>query len=765
MTPALAWGAALISIPIIIHLLNRRRFRVVDWAAMEWLLLAIKQNKRRITFEQLLLLALRCLIILLAVFAIARLFFSGSPALAKLAETRTDWILVLDDSFTAGQSGAAGTGTCFDRGKAQVVRLLRSLLQAESKDSFAVLATEGRGRTIPASPQLDREAVDGVARKLEHLDVIDLKHHPLELLQRGIAKAREGQNTTRAIVLVSDCRQKDWAFLQPPRPGSTPDPVREDFVTALKEAQAEDIGVYLLDVGPEDRAAFDNVAVTRLEPGEKTVQTRAVTEFNASIANLGPDEVRDVTVQFTVTNPDGSQQTLDADTIPRIATGRKNAIPVTRSYAFKEPGSYAVTVAIGSDPLTVDNERHLALDVTRGIEVLLVNGEPDPDEPELSETYALARACDPPGNVPTGVHPSVVESGGAGGLTEVHVEKADIIALCNVERLQAPVLEALEKRVRNGGGLVIFPGDRTDVAAFSRQLYKKGAGLAPAALKPPVGDAEGALTGTGEFIEFSSREVDHPLMQHMFAGVSAFFQGTRFYRRFEVELPRNLEAAKVDIAARYHKANVGDQGPAILEKEVGKGRVILFTVPADREWTNWPAERNYPVAMLQMMKYLYVPGARERNLPVGGTYTKRIDLQAYGREVSIEPPRGGKLRREAKPTPDGGLAVTFQQTNTAGIYRLEMTPRAGGKPLVTGSNVEYFAANIDTRPSDLRRPAAEPFESHLGQVGIGYARTAEDVLGQKPEDRVDLWHWLIIGLMACLALESFAGWKFGHHGK
>jgi hypothetical protein len=73
LTPAFFWaGLALASIPIIIHILNRRRFKVVPWAAMEYLLAAMRKNRRRLKFEQWLLLAVRCLVLALLGFALAR---------------------------------------------------------------------------------------------------------------------------------------------------------------------------------------------------------------------------------------------------------------------------------------------------------------------------------------------------------------------------------------------------------------------------------------------------------------------------------------------------------------------------------------------------------------------------------------------------------------------------------------------------------------------------------------------------------------------
>src|SRR5438552_3402800 len=107
---AVAVGAA--SLPIIIHLLNRKRYRVVTWAAMRFLLAALKKNTRRMRLEQLLLLALRTLIVLLLVLAMSSVMpwsedlwfrlFPESAVQAAAGGRRTHKILVLDGSFSMG---------------------------------------------------------------------------------------------------------------------------------------------------------------------------------------------------------------------------------------------------------------------------------------------------------------------------------------------------------------------------------------------------------------------------------------------------------------------------------------------------------------------------------------------------------------------------------------------------------------------------------------------------------------------------------------
>src|SRR5579871_3603345 len=105
LNSALLWGLGLASIPLIIHLLFRRRFRQVEWAPMRYLKLTIQRNRRRIQLEQLLLLLLRTALIIVLVLLVSRPILNAAGITRWLSgETRTSHILVLDDSLSMGLS-------------------------------------------------------------------------------------------------------------------------------------------------------------------------------------------------------------------------------------------------------------------------------------------------------------------------------------------------------------------------------------------------------------------------------------------------------------------------------------------------------------------------------------------------------------------------------------------------------------------------------------------------------------------------------------
>src|SRR5947199_8065314 len=114
-----AAGILLAAVPIIIHILNRRRFKIVNWAAMEFLLRALRKNRRRLRFEQWLLLAVRCCVLLLLGIALARPVACNQQSLAGFAGQRSGLhVLIIDNSYSmAYESDRPDAKTNVDQAK------------------------------------------------------------------------------------------------------------------------------------------------------------------------------------------------------------------------------------------------------------------------------------------------------------------------------------------------------------------------------------------------------------------------------------------------------------------------------------------------------------------------------------------------------------------------------------------------------------------------------------------------------------------------
>src|SRR3954449_728074 len=116
LSPLLIWGTLLGVIPIIIHLLNRRRFRRVEWAPMRYLKLTIQRNRRRIQIEQLLLLLVRIAIPVILFLFLARPLMNPTGLESwLLAGGRTSQVVLIDDSLSMGY--ASGGPPAFHRSR------------------------------------------------------------------------------------------------------------------------------------------------------------------------------------------------------------------------------------------------------------------------------------------------------------------------------------------------------------------------------------------------------------------------------------------------------------------------------------------------------------------------------------------------------------------------------------------------------------------------------------------------------------------------
>ncbi|RLS39983.1 MAG: hypothetical protein DWH81_07700, partial [Planctomycetota bacterium] len=167
--PSLLFGLLLASAPIIIHLLNRKRFIRVDWAPMKYLRLTLKTNRRRLQIEQWLLLALRTLAVMALIFAIARPVGKGTNLAGMLRLSgRASRVIVIDDSLSMGNKQT--TTVTFDQARRTAGEILR---QVGTQDSVTVLTTSHPNEPLMRQVQLDESALADLLGRLEKLDPVD----------------------------------------------------------------------------------------------------------------------------------------------------------------------------------------------------------------------------------------------------------------------------------------------------------------------------------------------------------------------------------------------------------------------------------------------------------------------------------------------------------------------------------------------------------------------------------------------------------------
>src|SRR5712692_5572064 len=207
-------AAGLISVPIIIHLINRLRFKRIRWAAMEFLLKSQKRNRRRLIIEQLLLLFLRCLLVALVALLVSR-FAGFSFAQSQTKDTMV--IVLLDDTLSMNDQWkeAEGPKDCFLVAKGEVDKIIKSMSQTNRNDRLIILplskiVSDRTYQPKTYSRLFDKAKMDEAKNDLEQLEASKVHASLLPGIKKAQEIASNNLESRIKLYIFSDFRQSDW---------------------------------------------------------------------------------------------------------------------------------------------------------------------------------------------------------------------------------------------------------------------------------------------------------------------------------------------------------------------------------------------------------------------------------------------------------------------------------------------------------------------------------------------------------------------------
>ncbi|MEQ8787862.1 MAG: BatA domain-containing protein [Pirellulaceae bacterium] len=772
-------GALAVSVPIIIHLLNKRRFKIVDWAAMDFLLEADKKNRRRVRLENLLLLAMRCLAVFLIGMLLARPFIPTTFASRLIDNAQFERVIVLDDSLsTQVQIGGESAMT---HAKRSVANLLRSFASSTTEDSFTLLLTSQPDTPLVNAVRVTDETVDELVDRVESLEpsdrIAELNDAFLEL--EDIIAGDEGRSVNRVVYVVTDMRQHDW---EPKEEEGENHPAL--VLARLSKLSA---GCYVIDTGDDETG---NLVVASIRPEDTLVAGRS-SRFDVTVANRGARDAREVQVRFIA--GDSIPLVEEIDLIP---AGQSKTVPFSFTFVptITEEGDDAqsseVRVEVVSsqadevDRLSADSTAYFAARVVRGIPTLLVDGDPSAAFGR-SETFYLRRALAPVGEELSGIAADVVTET---ELESTPLDKYQVIFLCNVYRLSQQQIASLEQWVAGGGGLVMMLGDQVDEDFFNQSLFDEGRGLSPVRLIGPRGDET-----REQWVGFQVEDARHEMLEGFAGQNNPILERVQIFRWWETAPVETSGDSLVSIPARFTgEAHL----PAMIEKGYDKGRVLVVTMPADADWSTWSDDPSYLIAMQELAGYMAGNKAGRGELRVGEPIRQPLDLTRYRIDAAIDMP--GDRRTSVKASPEdkrsgagpvadkperddaqagdadgakaeaasaaGGAApaeestvwqVQYDGTDQRGFYRLQLTRTDGGVERL------LFAANVDPREGDLRRVDRAKLDAQIGDAPIKIIRGEEAAAQQAVGAQWEIWKYLLMGLVGVLLGEQVLGFLFG----
>jgi hypothetical protein len=705
-SPGLAVAAAsAISLPILIHLLLRRRRRPVEWAAMDLLREALRRVERTRRIERWLLLAVRCLLVATAGLAIAAPLVGGGATSTRAVRTLA---VVIDDG--AASAERIGDGTSLSRSVAEARARIESLAEG---DRVAVIS-------------MSRPSAETVATA-DHA---------------GALRRLSAMSSTEVAVDVAGSIAAAQAVLSHPDAAGTD---RRMFVaSAWREGTVGAMGA--LGVPPGEPAA-----VEVLPPPEPSGGNLRITAIEAvRTAGTGPDAPASVRVTVERDRGDGPLRgtvridgpSLLAPVERMVELGAGEASRSVTLAASERPAQAgtsarrAVVARLSADAQPADDASATVLPSTDRLRAVVVDRRTFDQASgidRLSQGEWVARALapsEPPVVDVVMVDPAAFDARAAAG--------ADLVAVSQPQSMAAAQWDALASFVERGGTAVLLPAPREDAQGWTSSLadrfgvpWKVSISVMP--VEPPT-----ALSG---------ERTDGALLRVLGAELAPLAAAVDVVRLLPVDPGTDASAVQL---------RCGDGRPVLLSWTPGgaRGRLILSAAAMDPSWTTLPLKPLMVPLWQELLAEARRNATASENVRVGGV--PKLDRSGIA-ELRPVAPDGGALPG-ARSIAVGAGGRASMAVERSGLY--ELVDARGASQGVLAATIDPSVASV--RPVTMDRLA--PWLASIGNVTVGPAGAVDRPGGASApvasSDR--LVPWLFAAALALALAEAWLARRFSH---
>lgn len=707
-------------LPIVIHLLHRQRHRVMDWAAMRWLLAAMKKNRRWVRLEQWLLLAVRTLILGLVVLAMSKPAVQQDGGFFSSVGSPRHHVLVLDNSLSM-QYGD-GELRRWQRAKEIATSILDAARQGDLA-SVVILGTPTTTLVRKASPNLvsvaeeieSLQAQDGVARIPDAVDPI-----------LGVFQDSPVDASNRRVYLITDMQRSTWL--------GENDAVAPAELARRLQSISEGALTSVIDVSGEESP---NLAVVQIEQVDPLAVRGRPTVLRATLANFGSVDRSDVSLELRV---DGEVELVDSIDLP---AGQQKVVAF--SPVFSQAGDRSVEVRLAADALPVDNSGWLVARVREALSVLVIDGQPSGEAFE-SETDYLATALSPPRNDGTYDFVRVVTKLES-ELLEGSLDEYDLVVLANVGQLTPNEARAVGQFAHRGGGVLFCLGPLVDLAAYNKVAHSAENGLLPVRLL----DVAGSDDPNASPITFQPGDYSHPLIADFRDNEQAGLLTAKIVRYVRVEVPPQSQA---EVALAYSS---GD--PAVVLAPYGRGRVGVVTTSADLEWNAWAVSPSYLPVMQQLAQLLVSGRVQRQTLRVGDPISFPLPEGTFDVDAAVtRPERFGRPEVESAKNElhSGVTCLDYTNTDWSGVYRFAIGSPIG-EDWAAAVNPWPIESNLDKIPEEELRSTLPGWDFRM----LRQWEPDQPMPSSTASDSGSIHRAILYVVLGLVFLESVLAWRFG----
>lgn len=584
-----------------------------------------------------------------------------------------------------------------------------------------------------------------IRSKIEGLETRPCRANLFAALKRVFEPAGH-RDATPITYLFTDCQSNGW-------------PQAEQQV--LDRLIIQGARIIVVDVG--SRAVISNRAVVGDVPQRQGAIVGLPVILKPRVVNYSKDETVEVTVKAFVNDQEVARDSLT------LQPSEERVTELT--YIPHEPGLFHGHFEIPLDRFPDDDSFLFTLSIMPQVQVILVNGNPDPQYFENETLYlrtaltsgavgedveAVLQAQVKPGesvhHYKDFVRSLDVREISEPDLNPETLKSASVAILANCSKLNDQQFDWLRSFVTKGGGLIIFPGDLVNAKEYNEQFFPvpgpQKESLTGVRLGKPKGDPKRART----FERFAAIDFQHPVLAVFDNPDASYLSTVRFYRRFPLSIEQCGNAWPL---ARF---SAGD--PALVESRLGEGIVLVAAFPVSTKWSNLPLKPEFVPLLLRMVNHVQRrPDVEVASVASAEGVTEIAVAKDWAPVSGTITDSAGQSSALAFKRSDARMVAAFEQANKKGYYTVEVN---GGSSDPPKSGKAVIAVNVVPEESDFLTISESELRKLMPQARVTLvdaSSEAQQIHGAVGDER-EIWRpmiWLVfvvIGVEFALATRS-----------
>jgi hypothetical protein len=709
LNPLVLFGLLAAAIPILLHLLNLRKLRTIEFSTLAFLKELQKTKIRRLKLRQLLLLILRTLLVILIVLAFARPTLRGTLVGSLGSHAKTSAVFIIDDSYSMTVTDEQGDILRQAKQAAQ-----NTLTLFKDGDEIFLIRLSSISGTIPGNEKAVRD-FGLLKQEIEEVKPTAVRGSVEDGLRIASRLLAGTQNFNKEVFVFSDFQKGVL------RNDVTDQGIKENLFSP-------EVRFFFV---PSGKRGLQNLGVESVTIPSSIFERDKPFTVQARIGNYTGNDIQDHVVSVFLNGTRVAERSVD---LPKQAS-----TPVEFSVTPTTVGYVEGFVELEDDDFQYDNRRYFVLQIPEHIRALLVGTARDLQYPRLALSTRTS----------TTESALVLDEVAPDRLSSVDIKRADAIVLCTSEGFSPPQTSELASFVKSGGGLALFPGTQIHVNSFNAHF----ASILNSPLVAGIDRPSGNSTESESFVEFDKVELRHPLFEGMFAAQDD--QSTKHPPASGAAAVRRLESPRIRTSALFSLTTQSNPiimmtngAPFLAEHRIGAGRLLLFAVPPSTDWSDFPLKGLFVPLLHRSVLYLARQQARADEALPGSEVVIRSSAVTTS-SWTIRNPE--KVDVTAIPTVQAfQQLLRFHGTDELGIYTVY------AKEVL----IQKFAINLDPRESQTQKATSAEIGALLQRLGIA-GRAVRDAIRPETLDRtvlesrfgVELWKYLLVVALIVAVIE------------